>query len=372
MDGYELYILDTSFQSVNIIDTYESFIWTDRYREAGDFELYLSIPSSYMMDLIPGYYLWVQYSDRLMIIEQSEIETNVESGNHLKITGRSLESILDRRIIWHQITVDGNVQSVIRTLINDQIISPALPERRISNFIFVNTSDDYINSCEIEQVQYLGENLYDVVLDICSVFDIGFKITYNENTGNFEFRLYHGTDRSYDQDVNPWVIFSPEYDNLIGTDYIENYIPYKNANLVAGEEPDKDSGKNRFFVYVTDSSDATGLNRREMFTDGSSKQQKYKDENDQDVELTDAQYIAVLKQFGLEELNKPENRKSTSFDGEMAVYGEFVYGKDFLLGDIVQMRNEYGIETSVKIVEMIMSQSTDGIKYYPTFESTSA
>ena len=36
-------VLDTDFNIVTVIDTYESFIWTDRFREPGDFELYSGI-----------------------------------------------------------------------------------------------------------------------------------------------------------------------------------------------------------------------------------------------------------------------------------------------------------------------------------------
>ena len=33
-------ILNTNLDAVSIVDTYESFIWTDRYYAYGDFELY--------------------------------------------------------------------------------------------------------------------------------------------------------------------------------------------------------------------------------------------------------------------------------------------------------------------------------------------
>ena len=37
----ELVVLDESFQSVAVIDSYKSLLWADRYNEYGDFELYL-------------------------------------------------------------------------------------------------------------------------------------------------------------------------------------------------------------------------------------------------------------------------------------------------------------------------------------------
>ena len=37
------YVYDTDFNLVAIVDRFETFIWTDRYAEWGDFELYTPI-----------------------------------------------------------------------------------------------------------------------------------------------------------------------------------------------------------------------------------------------------------------------------------------------------------------------------------------
>jgi hypothetical protein len=380
MENIEIYILDSNFVTVAEIDTYDSFIWTDRYNACGDFELYTSVESSLLPYAEHGYYVWVKNSEHMMIIEETEITTDTENGNKLKITGRSLESILDRRIVWNQVTLSGKVEDVIRQLINDAIISPSMTERRIPNFIFVDSGDSYIDSCSINETQYLGNNLYEVIVDILTgvptdsqgqeipnakPFDIGFKLIYNFDAGRFEFSLYHGTDRSYNQELNPWVVFSPEFDNIISSDFIETSAGYRNVNLICGETPEEASGKTRKLVYV---GNETGLHRREMFTDGSSVQQKYTDENDQEVELTDEQYIAVLRSKALEEITKEENSIVKTFDGEINTSARsFIFGEDFYLGDIVQMYNEYGLGAPARVTEMILSQDTSEIKMYPTF-----
>ena len=50
----EIYVLDSSFSRINVIDTYESFIWTDRLNECGDFELYSSVNSTLLSKLSIG------------------------------------------------------------------------------------------------------------------------------------------------------------------------------------------------------------------------------------------------------------------------------------------------------------------------------
>lgn len=368
MEELELYILDEDFVPVCLVDTFESVIWTDRYRGYGDFEIYTSMSSNILPYCTHGYYLCIKGSDRLMIIEKTEIETDNENGNHLRVTGRSLESLLDRRIVWNQITLEGTIQSVIKTLITDAIINPTETARRINNFIFVDNNDSRLSGFTIDKVQFLGDNLYDVVNDICEVYDVGFKLIYNFTTGNFEFSLEYGTDRSYDQDANPWVIFSPEFDNLLNSDYVEDTTTERNVNLLVGETPEESSGKTRKFVYVyPGQTQPSGLTRKEMFTDGSSINQKYRDENDQEVELSDSDYISALTEKAKEELYKKGNSFGKSFNGEVLPYRNFKMNEDYVLGDIVQIENEYRIGSPARITEFIMSQNTSGIEIYPTF-----
>ena len=54
----DLIVLNTNLDAVSIVDVYESFIWTDRYYEYGDFELFTSMTStilSYIRHLLLPY-----------------------------------------------------------------------------------------------------------------------------------------------------------------------------------------------------------------------------------------------------------------------------------------------------------------------------
>ena len=85
-----------------------------------------------------------------MIIEDIKINADTEEGNHLIVTGRSLESILERRIIWGQRIFNGNLQNGIQTMLNECIISPSIADRKISNFVFVPSADPKITSLKID------------------------------------------------------------------------------------------------------------------------------------------------------------------------------------------------------------------------------
>ena len=349
----DIFVLNQQFEIIDIIDNYESLIWTDRYSAYGDFELWLPMQTYLLETLQKDNYLYIRESEHVMIIEDFEITTDSEVGSRLAVTGRSLESILTRRIVWGQKTYSGNVQAIIKKMINDAIIAPSVSARKIANFTFKETSDKSVNGESIE-VQFTGDNLYESVCLLCNVVGAGFKITLDENN-KFVFSLYSGDDRSYEQDDNPYVVFSPSFENIIDSHYIETNSSYKNVTLVAGEG----EGSNRKTLTV---GSASGLARREMFTDARDISSKT-----QEGELTTAQYNAQLKERGNEYLS--EYAATTAFEGRAEATRMFRYGEDFFMGDIVQIVNEFGMESRAHITEIIRSQSESGLEIYPTFET---
>lgn len=346
--------MDTNFKMVSILDVFISFIWTDRYYEYGDFELYTRVSTDILSKIQSEYYLLNKESDHLMIVENIEIETDLEDGHTVKITGRSLESILDRRIVWSSTIISGNIQDCIKKLLNDSIISPSISERKIDNFIFDTSNNSKITNTIIEETEYNGDNLYEIISGLCSANDIGFKVVLNKSN-QFVFSLYVGEDHSYEQTKNPYVTFSPEFDNLINSNYVESIQDYKNVTLVTGEKDDNDIPK------TASTGNVSGLSRRELYTEATDINQKQED----DTTLTDEEYKNLLIQRGNEALL--EHKISVTFDGEFDATQMYTYNKDFFMGDVVQVANEYGIESKARIIEFIQSQDTNGYSMYPTF-----
>jgi len=351
----ELLVLDPSFISVAELDTYESIIWSDRYSKFGDFEIYIKASQEAFETLREDNYLLQRDSEHVMIIENHKITFDSESGNHLIVTGRSLETILERRIIWNQTVLTGSLQNGIQQLLNENAISPTLPERVIPNLVFEASTDPAITELTVD-AQYMGDNLYTTIEKLCSTNNIGFKITLSE-TNQLIFKLYAGVNRSYEQFENSYVVFSPKFENIINSSYSLSKKNVKNVTLVMGEESG-DIGIPRKIVTV---GTETELNRREIYTDASSMSQTV-----DDVYMTDEEYIAQLTQKGNEVLDK--NKIDKSFDGQVDTTRMFKYGEDFKMGDIVQLVSDYGIEGQARVIEMIHSQSDQGISSYPTFQ----
>lgn len=176
----ELLVLNTDFESIAVIDTYESMIWTDRYNSYGDFEIFFAMDTQLLQYLKEDYYLWLKDSEHCMIIEDIKINADTEEGNHLIVTGRSLESILERRIIWGQRIFNGNLQNGIQTMLNECIISPSIADRKISNFVFVPSTDPKITRLKIDN-QYTGRLVCTKVhKGLCEENNIGFKIVLTD------------------------------------------------------------------------------------------------------------------------------------------------------------------------------------------------
>ena len=351
----DLVVLNRELDAISVIDIYESFIWTDRYYRYGDFELYTAMQNNILDIIKKDFFLQSSDSDHIMIIEDWIIKSDIENGNHITVTGRSLESILTRRIIWGQKTISGNLQNGIKTLLNENIISPSDSKRKISNFIFEESTDPVITKLTIN-AQFTGDNLYDAIQKICEERGIGFKITLNDNK-QFVFKLYAGVDRSYEQTLVPYVIFSPNFDNIINSNYMESNSSLKNITLVGGEG----EGSARRYLTVGDTN-VSGLDRREIFTDARDISSDVDGET-----ITDTEYNAQLEQRGNEKL--AENISIVSFEGQTETTVMYRYREHFFDGDIVQIANEYGHETRARILEVVTTEDETGTSVYPTFKT---
>lgn len=354
----EIYILDKSFNKLKILDECQSILWVDRFNKPGEFELYLGADETLLQYLKIGYYLYQKTSEHLMMIETIKVETDAADEDHFIIKGRSIESLLGRRIVWKRTDINNTkVQTAVKRLMNENVINPEDSERAISGVIFQDNLDPKLDALKMDG-QYTGDNLLDVITDICDTFKIGFKMILNDNN-QFVFSLFVATDRSYDQDTETYVIFSPKFDNILSTSYYETDENYKNVTLVMGDGEDDD--RKRYVVGTT-----SGLERRELYTDA--RDISSKDPEDYEQEIPIADYNKLLEQRGKEKLE--ETKKEKTFEAKLDPYQTFQYGRDFFIGDIVQVRNEFGIEGSARIVEYIMSESADnGLEHYPTFEA---
>lgn len=345
----DVYILNSDFEEIGIIDVYNSLIWTTRYYDSGDFELYLPASVKALELLTSGKYVARDETARVMVIEKIEITTDAQEGNFITASGRSLESILSRRIVLSQTNLNSTLQEGIYRLVDENAANPTTTIRQIPNLTLASPP---LETSETITMQVTYDNLQDKVTELCKTYGIGWKIERSEN--NLIFSLYRGLDRSENQSENAPVTFSPEYDNLINSNYHYDATNFKNAALVAGEG--EGTARKTWGINRT----AAGFDRYEVFVDA-----KDVSSNEGAIGITD--YYLLLEQKGLEKL--AEHTPTYAFEGEIDPNLQYIYGVDYSIGDIVQVENEYGIAATARIIEVIESWSAaDGYAAIPTFE----
>lgn len=266
----EAIIYDNVFRKVRILDTFTSFIWNDLYIGAGDFEIEYPITDNGMAYINEGYYVVNEQSDRIMIIETINIITDFDYGNVCRISGRSLESVILRRPLRYAVAINnGRVQDLISMILNQNFINPKNPNRKIDSLIFSTSSDPEVTKELITAEYEAGGNCYDIIESICYERHLGFRITLFEERF-FQFELYKGKDRSYNQNKNPWVVFSANFENLEESDMTIDTQNLKNCmeidlTIVSTQIVDKQEVEIETLYPLTIGDDVKGMERRELY-----------------------------------------------------------------------------------------------------------
>lgn len=371
-----LYVLDSTYTKKAIIDTFSDFIWTERYYGYGEFEIKMPVNREVLRSVSIDDYVMIEESERLMIVETIGL-TETE----MTISGKSLESLVDRRILLDEsigtINDDGEpstigVQDGIKTMLTNNIISPSDSARKIPNFIFTPSSDAGITSLTMEAFEALGDSVYEKILGICKDKEIGFRVNAVDG-GGYSFELYRGVDRTWDQDSVIPVIFSDSYENLTSSSYLQTETDYKSNVYMkwnwesekkstdpetGSEVTERETGSDVTDVYLN--SNRSGLKRREAFTTDSTTY-------DIGANKNKSAAINQVTDKGKEYLS--EYKTTEYFDGVTNPFRQFIYGVDYFLGDIVQLENRYGKTGKCRITEIAMARSSSGASMAPTFET---
>lgn len=355
-----LLVLDDNFDVKELVDTYESLIWTERYSAVGDFELRIKSDRGTRALLPVGTRLAIDVSDRVMEIETVENSIDDEGISVLKIKGRSLEKwMFDRAttqayesgapgVISYDIT---NTPGDIARAVFDGACryNLVIPE---DNFPFLVEGSLYspgtiAEPTEIITVTITPETVYDFIKKLCDVYNLGFRLVRDKYTSLLYFDIYTGHDRTTQQSTNEVVIFSQSLETLSSPTNLTSIANQKNIAYVFSEH-------GSMIVYADSSvSSSEGFSRRVLVVKA-----------DDISEPAGATLNALLTQRGKEAL--AEHRPILAFDGEVPQFGSYIYGQDYALGDLVEMQNSDGVSTNMRVTEQIFVSDAEGERAYPT------
>ncbi len=356
----EIAVLDENFTVIGQVDEYESLIWTDRYYDIGDFEIYARASLPLLMLVQNGRYMQIQDSNKVMFIEDVSIDTDADEGDHVTITGRSLESLLSRAIILNKIVVENfSLQDLIQRILNENMIAPTTADRDIPNLEFEASADPLVTS-EVISIQLQYEEVLDVIKTVLLTPQLGFEIVLTSDH-RFIFDLYAGVDRSGSQTTNPYIVFAPVNENISSSRYFESSKNLKKVAYVFAEwSYDTEEGTVTRPEQVV-VGEGSGLDRRELYVDARDLSSKTED----DRQISEASFLEMMRIRGQEALD--EYSISKTFDGEVDASKQPRYGVDFFMGDIVEIANAYGMSGRARVIELVRTLDASGYTEVPGF-----
>lgn len=340
------YVLDENLVTKMILDNFVSFVWTERFYECGEFTMTLPVTENVVQNLKINDYLIIRESDRVMVVETFTLTTDEEEGDLLEIAGRTVESVLERRIIWGKFKEKLGLELAIKKLLEMNVISPTDEKRKIPGIIFKESGIEGINDSIID-VSLIGDNVYDVVTQWCSENYVGFKMVLNSER-TIAFSLSKGINRTREQREYSPVVFSNAYENLLTSNFVQSEVGYASNMLARGS-------RENTYMEVMRLEERTGIRRREIFMDES-------------VERESGQtYEQALLKKAKEVFN--EHNVIIEFGSEVDIYHQFQYGVDYFLGDIVEVENRYGFGDACRVTEIVYTRDVNGPALTPTFSA---
>lgn len=353
----EVYILDSFLRRTQVIDVFESLIWTERFVESGDFKLSVSSTQETRTQLSMGTRLAINNSYRVMTIETVEDNIDDEGKAILTVSGSSLESMLDDRVardggadltIEPEWIVSGTPGDVIRAMVQAVCVDGVNDLADIIPFL---TLDPIFPpgtlpepGVEISWHQE-PDSLANAVRTLCNIYDLGFRMLRNFDLSQLVFEVYSGNDRTTRQtDLTP-VIFAVNLDNLQNTTEFSTIEQSKNVAYVYSE-----AGVAVVFGDGVDP-DVSGFDRRVLMVNAN-------------VAVGTPDIPGALQEAGRQAL--AQSRAKSYFDGELNQDSEYKYGVDYQLGDLVELRNIDGVISYKRVTEQIFVDDKEGERSYPT------
>ncbi len=372
----EPYTLNRSFQKRDVIDGFESIIWTERYY--GDSAVELVVPPTMeMIQKLPvGTFLSLDLSDEVMILESMTIEDG-----KMKLTGISLLSWLNNRFIrttdkhedqhWYieGATAGGTLWTIVYNMCCQG--SPYLdgtnptgitdPEQLVIPGLGLIAYDDSGPTIKVG-VPY--GPVYTALREIATTYEIGMQIILNEVTDtsySLGFRDYKGLNRASDQTDNPVVRFSPQMDSFTDIKELQSIAALKTLvyAFASGLKPNEGEPELTTVPGVSSLSgpEYTGFDLRALMVFPS-------DITTDMVGGDTAKVVEILNSRALDEIT--DNQFIKTVDGEIVPDNQFKYGVHYNLGDIIEVEGNSGVVQTARITEYIRSQDSAGEKAYPT------
>lgn len=363
----DIYTLNSGFLADDVVDDYETVIWTERYSEAGDLVLNVPNTRTNRLKLREGTFISTPGTDEVMRILTARTEDGL-----LKCTGNSLTLFLRERMVRNQLLnnrlfwpLTGSPGEIMRWVVyqmciqrvdamsGSTVIYPGSHDN-ISNFVV----DDVLSGPDVSvDIEYT--DVYDQIQKVAATYDLGFRVYLKEATPagyTLAFRVLQGADRTSTQTENDIVIFSPDTDTLMEPTEVRSIADHKNVAYAFAPNV-KSATPYIGIAYSAGGQAARDFDRRVLLVNA--------DEiSDEDMAVAGFNLQATLNQKARDAL--ANHIYINLVDGKVVPQSMYKPGVDYFLGDVVELSTAVGNSSKARVIEYIRTDDDSGYKEYPT------
>ena len=238
---YTVEIYNSSLQLQAICENHQSVEWTRKFRGLGTFEMVINENMPEAQYIAKGGHIVIRKggdfeAGGIIDYVAKNIDESGYAGEEIIVKGNTLDGILSRRIClppygsaYYEDT--DAAESVIKALVAANVITPEDGNRTIANF--VNATDGATGETIAIQARY--NSLADKIIEACNMTaNIGFEVTLNAS-GEYEFDIITGVDRSKGNGVVTEVILDPAMDNVKTMQLEDSDVGRVTLGYIAGQ-----------------------------------------------------------------------------------------------------------------------------------------
>lgn len=404
----ELYTLDRTLAKLDVIENFESLIWTERYYGDGECEVVIPFNKKLIDKMVSGRFLAIDQSEEPMIIETFKVEEG-----KIKVSGISVLSWLNNRFIRkggdHRRTnwkiMNKKPGEILWTVVREMCTAPSLGsgkmglgpgatgEARERELIIpgLKLGAQDTSGSKVKRTLVPFGPLYDGLRKVAEQHKVGMQITLRDDDTSLRFRSYRGRDLTKGNDQ---VRFSPAMDSLINPNELRSKGQFKTLAYAyasglekvdtADENDDPDTWlqqDNKPGMYRRPGSKTegnyTGFELRAMLVladDIAVKNdlaEEGKSGEDTVAEIR-ADVIEALNDRAKKAVRETTKEYVRTVDGEIAPMNLFKYGIHYSLGDLVEVQGYTSLVEVSRVTEYIRTQDSQGEKAYPTVVAADA
>lgn len=356
------YTLTRTFEKNEVLDVFDSLIWTERYYGDSDIQIVVPATRELTNQLAPGTLVGMNDSAEVMIIQTHEVKEGT-----LTVKGISLLKWLNNRFIrkstnpadryWHinAWTAGHTLWGIIYyTCVVDGPTGLADAPRHLITNLGLQSFD---SAGPVINVAVPYGPVYDAMYEIAVTHGVGMKIELTTPGPSYVlgFKSYRGVDRTMAQSTNPIVRFSPQLDSLANVEELKSYIGHANDLYVFAPSNPGGLAPNPGYATLSASASNFDLYASMVFAE---------DITTVPGSVDAAQMAAILAQRAKTELGA--RPYVVIVDGEVVPTTEFKYRTHYFLGDLVELEGNSGAIQPARITEYIRAQDSSGEKAYPT------